>query len=243
MLSFNLVRRKLLLCIIGGSIIGPICYPKLIRMALAMGRRDYPQGMQIVEGDVKINGIQATAGSIVNFGDIVMTGDNGKAVFVVNRSVYLLRENTSMTLSIEPDESEKENMVSILKLLNGKLLSVFGKGKRRLVTNTAVIGVRGTAVYLESDPKKTYVCTCYGKAEIRSRYYRSVRESVRTFHHEKPRFVYGEGADEILVVAPVYNHTDEELTMLESLVGRVPPFYRDKRLERNGGNGGNGGGY
>ena len=238
MLSFNLVRRKLLMWIIGGSIIGPICYPMFIRMALAMGRRDYPQGMQIVEGDVKINGIQATAGSIVNFGDIVKTGDNGKAVFVVKRSVYLLRENTSMTLSIEPDESAKENMVSILKLLNGKLLSVFGKGKRRLVTSTAVIGVRGTAVYLESDPKMTYVCTCYGKAEIRSRHDKNVREAVKTFHHEKPRFVYGEGADEILVEAPVYNHTDEELTMLESLVGRVPPFFWDKKLERDGGNGG-----
>jgi len=230
-LSFNLVRRKLLLWIIGGSIIGPICYPRLIRMVLAMGWRDYLQGMQTVEGDVKINDIQATVGSIVNIGDTVMTGDDSKAVFVMNRSVYLLRNNTSMTLSIEPDESAKENIVYILKLLNGKLLSVFGKGKRRLMTNTAVIGVRGTAVYLESDPKRTYICTCYGKAEIRSRYDKSVREFVRTFNHEKPRFVYGEGVDEILVKASVFNHTDKELIMLESLVGRVPPFVRDKRIE------------
>ncbi|MCP4369371.1 MAG: FecR domain-containing protein [Deltaproteobacteria bacterium] len=222
--SFNLLRRKLLLWIIGGSIIGPICYPRLIRMVLAMGRMDYPQGMQTVEGDVRINDIQATVGSIVNIGDTVMTGDDSKAVFVMNRSVYLLRNNTNITLSIEQDGSAKENMVSILKLLNGKLLSVFGKGKRRLMTNTAVIGVRGTAVYLESDPKRTYVCTCYGNAEIRSRYDKSVREFIRTHNHEKPRFVYGKGVDEILVKAPVFNHTDKELIMLESLVGRVPPF-------------------
>ena len=207
-------------------------------MVLAMGRRDYPQGMQTVEGDVKINDIQATVGSIVNIGDTVTTGDDSKAIFVMNRAVYLLRNNTSMTLSIEPDESAKENIVYILKLLNGKLLSVFGKGKRRLMTNTAVIGVRGTAVYLESDPKKTYVCTCYGKAEIRSRYDKNVREVVRTYNHEKPRFIYGEGADEILVKAPVFNHTDKELIMLESLVGRVPPFVRDKHLGRDKGNGG-----
>jgi len=206
-------------------------------MVLAMGQRDYLQGMQTVDGDVKINNIQATVGSIVNIGDTVTTGDDGKAVFVMNRSVYLLRENTSITLSIERDESAKENMVSILKLINGKLLSVFGKGKRRLMTNTAVIGVRGTAVYLESDPKKTYVCTCYGKAEIRSRHDKSVREFVRTFNHEKPRFVYDEGADEIIVKAPVFNHTDKELIMLESLVGRVPPFVRDKQLERDEGTG------
>jgi len=234
MLSINLVRRKFLLWIIGGSIIGPICYPKLIRIALAMGRRDYPQGMQIVEGDVKINDAQAKLGSIVNLGDTVMTGDDGKSIFVVKRSVYLLRENTSMTLSIEPDDSNKENMVSVLKLLNGKLLSVFGKGTRRLVTGTAVIGVRGTAVYIESDPQKTYVCTCYGKTDISSRYDKSVHESVRTFYHEKPRFVYGEGSDEILVAAPVINHTDEELIMLESLVGRVPPFKRFRKDKGKG---------
>lgn len=195
-------------------------------MVLAMGRMDYPQGMQTLEGDVKINDIQATVGSIVNIGDTVETGNNSKAVFVMNRSVYLLRNNTSITLTAEQDESTKENIVYILKLLNGKLLSVFGKGKRRLMTYTAVIGVRGTAVYLESDPERTYVCTCYGKAEIRSRYDKSVREFVRTYHHEKPRFVYGEGVDEMLVEAPVFNHTDKELIMLESLVGRVPPFAR-----------------
>ena len=173
-LSFNLLRRKWLFWIIGGSIIGPICYPRLIRMVLAMGRMDYPQGMQIGEGDVKINDIQATAGSIVKIGDTVSTGDDSKAVFVMNRSVYLLRSNTTITLSIEEDEGVKEDIVYILKLLNGKLLSVFGKRKRRLMTQTAVIGVRGTAVYLESDPKSTYVCTCYGKTEIISRYDKTV---------------------------------------------------------------------
>jgi hypothetical protein len=32
------------------------------------------------------------------------------------------------------------------------------------------------------------------------------------------------GAPQMLMQAPVINHTDAELTMLESLVGRRPPF-------------------
>jgi hypothetical protein len=34
----------------------------------------------------------------------------------------------------------------------------------------------------------------------------------------------GMGAQQAIVVAPVINHTDAELTMLENLVGRWPPF-------------------
>lgn len=222
---FNAVRRKMLLGLIGGSMLGPALFPGLIRLALALGRREYPQGIQVLEGDVRINDVQALVGSLVNIGDTVATGMDGKTIFVVQRSVYLLRENTRLTLSEQPDKSAKDKMISVLRLLNGKVLSVFGKGKRRLETSTAVIGVRGTAVYLESDPAKTYVCTCYGRAEIRSRVDESIRESVRTFHHEKPRFVFGEGASQLLVEAPVFNHTDEELIMLESMVGRVPPFF------------------
>ncbi len=226
------MRRRCLLWILGGGLLGPVWFPNLIRMALAMGARSYPQGMQLVEGDVRINNIPAAKGSPVNYGDMIVTGDDGKAIVVMNRSVYLLRENTSLTLSEEPDKSTKDKMVSILKLLNGRVLSVFGKGKRRLETATAVIGVRGTAVYLESEPTKTYVCTCYGRVEIVARHDPSVREKVRTFYHDKPRFVYGPGADDTLVAAPVFNHTDAELIMLESMVGRRPPFMRDKRGSR-----------
>jgi hypothetical protein len=34
----------------------------------------------------------------------------------------------------------------------------------------------------------------------------------------------GSGSPQMLMGAPVINHTDAELTLLESLVGRRPPF-------------------
>lgn len=233
--GFDPRRRNLLRWLGGAGLIGPLSVSTLARVALAMGQREYPQGMRLVEGPVKINGVPATVGAAVRMGDTVATGDFGKTVFVVERSVYMLRENTEMTLSRQPEDSGKEHLVSLIKLISGGMLAVFGKGERRLMTHTAVIGIRGTAVYLETDPQKTYVCTCYGRAEIVSVYDKTVRESVKTYHHEKPRFVFGAGAENILVEAPVFNHTDNELIMLESLVGRVPPFVKPHTIRRENG--------
>jgi len=93
-----------------------------------------------------------------------------------------------------------------------------------MVTSTAIIGVRGTAVYLESNPEKTYICTCYGKADLSSRASKDYRETVKTRHHEQPRYIFGRNAKEFVTRAPVINHTDSELILLESMVGRRPPF-------------------
>ena len=47
---------------------------------------------------------------------------------------------------------------------------------------------------------------------------------MKTVHHDAPRFIYPAGRPRIIERAPVINHKDEELILLESLVGRVPPF-------------------
>ncbi len=112
-----------------------------------------------------------------------------------------------------------------LRVVTGAILSVFAPGEPKVLrTATATIGIRGTAVYLEAEEFRTYVCTCYGEAEIVSTADPSARETVRTTRHEQPRYVMGAGAPQMLMGAPVINHTDVELTMLESLVGRRPPF-------------------
>ena len=110
-----------------------------------------------------------------------------------------------------------------------ELLPIFcfdlAPGERKtLHTATATIGIRGTAVYMEADETRTYVCTCYGEAEIASVADPSAREVVRTKHHEQPRYVMAGGAPQMLMGAPVVNHSDAEVTMLEGLVGRRPPF-------------------
>ena len=68
------------------------------------------------------------------------------------------------------------------------------------------------------------MCTCYGEADLASLAEPTARETVRTQHHEAPRYIMGSGAPQMLMQAPVINHTDAELILLESLVGRRPPF-------------------
>jgi hypothetical protein len=112
-----------------------------------------------------------------------------------------------------------------LRIVTGAVLSVFTPGQaKRIQTATATIGIRGTGIYVEAEPAKSYVCTCYGEAEIVPVDDPAHGETVRTMHHEQPRYVMAKGAPQMLMAAPVINHTDAELTFLESLVGRQPPF-------------------
>ena len=105
------------------------------------------------------------------------------------------------------------------------MLSVFSRGEpKTLSTATATIGIRGTAVYVEAEEARTYVCTCYGETDIVSATDPSARETVRTSYHEQPRYVMGMGSPQMLMGAPVINHTDAELILLEGLTGRRPPF-------------------
>jgi hypothetical protein len=49
---------------------------------------------------------------------------------------------------------------------------------------------------------------------------------VITTHHDHPLYIHDNmKMPTMMVSAPVINHTDAELVMLENLVGRWPPFY------------------
>jgi len=189
----------------------------LVRDALALGTVE--KGVYRVRGDVRINGRPASRGDEIRDGDTVTTGPGAELVFVVERDAFMLRQNSSVTFGAD-----------VMRVLTGAILSVFASGKpRRIETPTATIGIRGTGIYVESEPARTYVCTCYGEAEIASRDDPAARETVRTKHHESPRYVMASGAPQMLMQAPVLNHTDAELTMLEGLVGRRPPFTPDQK--------------
>lgn len=226
--SINARRRAWLLTLAASGAFGFAGLTTLIRRAQAMASRPYPEGVQEMKGDVRINNKPAKPGAIVNPGDRVTTGVYSYVVFVVGQDAFLLRDRTQLDVSGERATATasgevKAAVVKALHVLSGKMLSVFGKGEKRIVTPTAVIGVRGTGVYVEAEPKRSYVCTCYGETVLEAKGSRA-RETVRTSHHESPRYINSMGAIEMIEKAPVINHTDAELTMLESLMGRAPPF-------------------
>ena len=218
-LHFGGSRRRWLLR--AAATLGVSAVPFAMGRALAAGERPPAPGLYRAEGDVRVNGRAAKQGQLVRPGDAIETGERSQAVFVVGRDAYLLRAGGRI------ETAGSDVFVSVLRLATGKLLSVLGPGAKRIETRTATIGIRGTGIYVEAETDRTYVCTCYGTVELRSSEHPEVRETVTTKHHEQPRYIYGGESmpvAQMMGKAPVINHTDAELIMLEALVGRKPPF-------------------
>ncbi|MCX7892454.1 MAG: hypothetical protein N2544_08845 [Burkholderiales bacterium] len=190
----------------------------LLGEVLALGTVE--KGVYRVRGDARVNGEPAKPGMDVKAGDVITTGPNGELVFVVNRDAFLVRRNSR----VEVEGTVGALIASGLRVVTGAVLSVFAPSEpKRVTTPTATIGIRGTGLYVEVEPSWSYVCTCYGTVDIEAVADPAQRETITTRHHEQPRYVYASGAA-MMVKAPVFNHSDAELILLESLVGRVPPF-------------------
>ena len=149
-------------------------------------------------------------------------------MFVIGRDAFLIRERSELLTA------GRSVLTGSLRLVTGKLLSVFGRGSRSITTPTATIGIRGTGIYIEAEAERTYVCTCYGLVDLQASNMPEARETVMTTHHDAPRYIYAHGEMPIKMIepAPVINHTDAELIMLEALVGRKPPFVGSGRNTR-----------
>jgi hypothetical protein len=203
-------RRRALL-----ALAAAIGMPATLRLALAQSSA--AQGVRNTRGEVRINRLSAREGSEIHAGDVIDTGRRGYATFVVGQDAFLLRANSRAELI------GSGGLLDAMRLVAGGLLSVFGSGRaRRLVTATASIGIRGTGAYLEAEPARTYFCLCYGTADVAAAT-GGAQETVTTTHHESPRYIYGDGRSRAIVPAYMSNHTDSELMLLESLVGRSPP--------------------
>jgi hypothetical protein len=190
-----------------------------LRGLLAAGSVE--KGVYRVRGDVRVNGAPAKEGMDVKAGDVITTGARSDVIFVTGRDAFLVRADSR----IEVEGVLGALVLTGLRVVTGAILSVFAPGETKTIrTATATIGIRGTAVYLEVEESRTYVCTCYGEAEIASVADPRARETVRTTRHEQPRYVMGMGAPQMLMGAPVVNHDDVELAVLENLVGRRTPF-------------------
>ncbi|MGH8764792.1 MAG: hypothetical protein ACRET8_03660 [Burkholderiales bacterium] len=190
-----------------------------LREALAAGSLE--KGVYRVRGDVRINGNPAREGMDLHGGDVITTGPGGELVFVAGKDAFMVRANSR----VELEGAAGALVLNGLRIVTGAVLSVFTPGQPKTIrTATATIGIRGTGIYVQAEASRTYACTCYGEAELASAADPSARETVRTTHHDQPRYIMDTGAPIMLMMAPIINHTDAELIFLESLAGRRPPF-------------------
>jgi hypothetical protein len=171
-------------------------------------------------GRVTVNGNPVKKESRISAGDVVETGNNARIVFVVGADAYFVRENSRLELE------GRGFLASALRVATGAVLSVFGQGQRLVRGPTSTIGIRGTGLYVEAEPDLTYVCTCYGEVNIAAADDPSISENIVSRHHDAPRYIVaaGAGSGKRIRPAPFKNHTDIELMLLETLVGRTPPF-------------------
>ncbi|OSM06772.1 hypothetical protein [Magnetofaba australis] len=226
----NPARREWMKRLTAGVAAGGISFWAATRIALA-DHHIHPgmQGIIDAHGDVRVNGQPAQKGASIKQGDVVATGPRSRATFVVGGDVFLMRPNSEVTVSVGEKSaggaSTTNRWLSGFKLKKGGILSAFSKGpKRTLTSTTATLGVRGTALYMQTMPNgATYFCPCYGTIDVADS---AGRQSltVNSIHHDAPLFIYGPDAPMALEKAPMLNHTDAELMMIEALASRQPPF-------------------
>ena len=225
----HLTRRTLVraLLLAGGMKPGLL---NAVRSAHAMSRTPIVPGVQEFEGDFRLNGLPARRGQLVNPGDIATTGPDSSAVIIIGQHAFMLRASTRIEFYPVYFEDDEGAVSGVLKVATGAMLSVFGKTSDTTITTPlAAVGIRGTGCYVDSRPERTYACVCYGRANLVSAPTGRLLETVTTTYHDKPRYIYPPGAPALIETAPVIDHGDAELRLLESIVHRTPPFDNNNR--------------
>lgn len=166
-------------------------------------------------GDVLLNGQRMSRQHTVQTGDQIQTGPGSRLLFVVGNAAFHVRQNSRL----EVGRGATLNTVSLLRLLTGAVVSVFGRSaSRSIVTPTLTAGIRGTGVYTEVMPdQRSYFCNCYGTVDVSARGDKTL--SVSSYHQS----FWGEVEPKngrLLTPAQAINHSDEELEFLGRLLGQ-----------------------
>jgi hypothetical protein len=205
------IRRKILQSIAAGGLLA------WVNWVVAAGNKPLPPGMRKIKGEVSLNGQRAREGQMVLQGETVTTGPGSEAIYVMAGNAYLIRENSKISYF-------SEGAVNVMRVITGKVLSVFAPGQKRIETPTATLGIRGTGCYIEAEEDQVYFCLCYGAVDLIPVADTSQQVSYATEHHEKPLYISGDLSKPLVQTAPVQGHRDWELIMLERTVGRKTPF-------------------
>jgi hypothetical protein len=181
-----------------------------------------------LDGEALVNGRPADLQTRIRAGDRVETRSDSEIIFVVGGDSFILRSNSDMEIS------GGDFLIQGLRLLSGSLLSVFAQRKTNesLIMSgpTATLGIRGTGVYMEAEPDLTYLCTCYGKVALASSSDPDDTEIITATNHDAPRYITSKPVKGTRIrSAPVKNHSNSELKLLEAIVGRRVPRSFGKR--------------
>lgn len=170
-----------------------------------------------LQGDAMLNGQRLSAQQMVQSGDRIETGPGAYLVFSIGNAAFHVRQNSRITV----ERGATLNTVSVLRMLTGAVVSVWGRGNtRQIVTPTLTAGIRGTGLYTEVRPEqdfRSYFCNCYGTIDLVAG---ADRTTSRAVYHQSFWAEARPRDGRLLTPAGAINHTDEEVEFLAALVGQ-----------------------
>lgn len=215
-------RRLLIKALAAGVFSGGAAIPAALAQVSGGRPAKLPPDRSVfrASGAATVNDKPVAADTMIRPGDTVRTGKDSEIVFVVSDCSMLLRAESQVVLDGPPT-----GRLAGFKLMVGRLLSVYPPGAVRIETATATVQIRGTGVYVESDPELTYFCTCFGVTDVVAKDDPDSRTTVQATHHDRPLYIAGgaKNRGSSIRAARFINHTDEELKLIETLVGRTLP--------------------
>ncbi len=218
-------RRRILVRALGLGLLAAM--PRAMRAQGFSVPGKLPPGQSIhkIVGEVTVNGQPADLKTQIKPGDTVKTtGKGSQVIFVVGTQAMILRGSSELVIE-QPPEANTSKFSRALRLVGGALLSVSRDTPMQVKTSTATVGIRGTGFYVEAQEDQTYFCTCYGTTEIAAVKQPEKVETISATRHDRPLYILaGDGGGALIRNAPFINHTDQELALIEALVGREPPF-------------------
>lgn len=199
----------------------------------ASRKLDQDKSIYALQGQVRVNGQMANLDTRIAAGDIVSTYGDGEVTFVVGGDSFIMRNNSEMVIG------GSGFFVKTLRLISGGLLSVFAPRSSgeslTMHSTTATLGIRGTGVYMEVEPDLSYLCTCYGQVALASSQDPDDSVMLTAEYHDVPKYISSTASKGSHIrEAPVKNHSDVELKLLEAIVGReVPQSFDSKEREKS----------
>lgn len=174
------------------------------------------------QGEVLLNGRPLANDGVIQTGDTVATGPDGRVAFSIGNDAFLLRPGTTLNL----ERGATLFAVSGARLVAGAFAAVFGRSRhpRAITTRTVTAGIRGTGFYVGMETDSTYFCTCFGSIELNGA--EGARELVNSTHHAARRILAAPTGGRVIVTAPLQNHEDAEIERLAALVGQRPAWRR-----------------
>ena len=168
-------------------------------------------------GDALVNGQPLRPQQSIQTGDEIQTGPQSTLIFVIGNSSFHVRQNSRLHVG----RGATLNTVSLLRLLSGAIISVWGKGNQRhIMTPNLTAGIRGTGVYTEifaEQDGRSYFCNCYGSVQLSSGADNTLYQSD---YHQAYWGEVSAKNGRFLTPAKAINHSDEELEYLARLVNQ-----------------------